>query len=541
MRINSIRIRGFRCFDNLSLEFDPHLTILVGENNTGKSATEAALRKLFTYIASGTDSIQPHDYPYGNPCPLTIEAALTLSSSEVDKALISQLITPTLEGHPEIREYFVKQGRDVVLRYNRPRSRREPNLSWGELRFSNNQMALEGTDFEKAPHYNWKHISGHFKQAKLGNSIFETQSDIPRSLGLVVIDHYRLIEEFRSRSILNQRTSATESLTGTETANALLNLKNHADTNQRSRYKKIVEAFQVLFPLFQIEAIEQEPGKGVPDIQFWHGQSNPISLSYVSAGVHQILTMLTNLIGIDEGQVLFLEHPEQHLHPHSMRFLHSLLRETTERAQIVVVTQDPHFVDPKTPNGLRRFWWTKDKGTQVFGLDPNMEKVQIEQIRTALRQLENREVVFARAVVLVEDESQQEFLSAVAATLDHNLDACGVSIIAVDGQNGYKPFLTLLNALCIPYVALRDLPWGNEKNYPQERFFTLGMELEDYLDKNNLKGLRNTVSQEVGKNKRRIAATLGSRLSKSEIPSLFDNVLKKAVELATGEPAQPAA
>ena len=369
MRIMSVSIRGFRCFDNMSLVFDPHVTMLVGENNTGKSTTEVALKKLFNYLASGNDSIQQLDYPYGNSCPLTIEATLNLSPSEVDKVLISTLSTSGVESNSEIGQYFARQGRDVKLTLNRPRSNREPVLSWGELRFSGTQMTVEGTDFEKAPRDNWKQIPRHLKEDKLGNRIFETPFDLVRILGSFVMDHCRLIQEFRSRSILNQRSSATESLTGTDTASAMLNLKNHNDAHQRYRYNKIVEAFRNLFPLFQIEAIEQEPGKGVPDVQFWHGKSNPISFSYVKAGVHQILTLLTNLIAVDEGQVLFVEQPEQHLHPHSMRYLQSLLREATEQAQIVVVTHDPHFVDPKHPNGLRRFWWTKDKGTQVFGLD----------------------------------------------------------------------------------------------------------------------------------------------------------------------------
>jgi hypothetical protein len=70
---------------------------------------------------------------------------------------------------------------------------------------------------------------------------------------------------------------------------------------------------------------------------------------------------------------------------------------------------------------------------------------------TALRRVGDREVVFARSVLLVEDESQQEFLTAVAPTLGYDIDSASVSIIAVDGHDGYQAYQTLLEALVVSH------------------------------------------------------------------------------------------
>lgn len=49
MKINKIFIKNFRCFDEISVDFDPHLNVFVGVNGSGKTTILSALR-----IASGS-------------------------------------------------------------------------------------------------------------------------------------------------------------------------------------------------------------------------------------------------------------------------------------------------------------------------------------------------------------------------------------------------------------------------------------------------------------------------------------------------------
>ncbi|MCL4541598.1 MAG: AAA family ATPase, partial [Chloroflexi bacterium] len=257
----------------------------------------------------------------------------------------------------------------------------------------------------------------------------------------------------------------------------------------------------------------KEQGRAIPEIQFFErGRENPVSLAYMSSGVHQVLTLLTDLIGRD-GLVIFIEHPEQHLHPHAARFVLSLMREAAERNQVIVSTHDVHFVTPDTFQGFRRFWWTAE-GTQVFGppaaLLPGANQKAIE----ALRHLGNREMLFARAVLLVEDQTLQDFFLAVAPTLGYGLDVSGVSVIAVDGEGNFKPFRECLGALGIPFCSVRDQAWDNEERFPSARFFSFGMEIEQYLDEHGLAGEREKVAGARGMTKRKAAAALAPQLTK---------------------------
>src|SRR5206468_899216 len=149
----------------------------------------------------------------------------------------------------------------------------------------------------------------------------------------------------------------------------------------------------------------------------------------------------------------------------------------------------------------------------------------------------NREAVFARSVIVVEDESQQLFVLGVAPKLGFDLDAHGVSVIAVGGHDGYPPFFTLFQALAIPYVALRDKDWDHRR-FDIQKFFELGCELEDFLDEHGLAQLRQDVISEVGTAKPRVAAELARRLNSDQVPELFLLVLQAADKQATGAPSE---
>jgi OLD-like protein/putative AbiEii toxin of type IV toxin-antitoxin system len=340
-----------------------------------------------------------------------------------------------------------------------------------------------------------------------------------RHLRLGGLRRFKRVEEFRIRAGMGARSGALETMTGGETASVLPNLWSHRSRSEQLRYQRVVEVFKTLFPRYTLDAVEASPGSGQPVVQIWEdGRDAPLSLAQLSAGVHQILSFLVNLLGQQRLSV-FIEHPEQHLHPHGMRFVHAQIIEAAHQNQVVIVTHDPHFCGPDVVGTVRRSWWTAASGSVVHGPSHIVDR-QLAQVQTVLRSLSNREVLFARAVILVEDDSQRDFLLAVAPTLGHDVNALGLSVVQVGGEDGYQPFFTLLNSLRIPYVALKDRLW-DQRSYPAARFFAFGCELEDFLDHARLGSERQSVIAEVGTSKRRVAGALGRRLGRQEVPPIF--------------------
>ncbi|MCX5998911.1 MAG: AAA family ATPase, partial [Chloroflexi bacterium] len=440
-------------------------------------------------------------------------------------------------------QWLHRQGSEVRMTLTRPGTVQAPDLRWGELHIAQNTLAVGKANAQSIGGA-WESVArgiaaGRMKIESLGEpsaAMLQLPMVLAREFGIAVSPCFKLVQEFRLRSVPGLRSSISESMSGTETASVLLTLKNHHDPQVRARYKQAVAAFKDLFPEYEIDAVEREPGKGDPDVQFREeGIEEPLSVQQVSAGVHEVLTLVTDLVA-REGLIFFVEHPEAHLHPHSMRGMKSLLVRSAGRNQVIIVTHDPHFVDPDGVLGLRRFWRSPGSGTHVSQLKPSTRVEQISQMKTVLRRLSQREVVFSRAVLLVEDESLYEFLVPVAETLEHNIDARGVSIIYTGGQHGHKPFRALLHALDIPYVCLRDLTWGSNTDFPPSQFFSLDAEFEEYVDAHGLADLRHDLLDKVGKgSKARVAGALGRSVSRGQIPPVFDEVLRVAVGLAKGD------
>ena len=50
MRLKSITLKNFRCFEHLEVELHPRLTVFVGENGAGKTALLDGIASVFTPV-----------------------------------------------------------------------------------------------------------------------------------------------------------------------------------------------------------------------------------------------------------------------------------------------------------------------------------------------------------------------------------------------------------------------------------------------------------------------------------------------------------
>ncbi|MFH1302662.1 MAG: AAA family ATPase, partial [Planctomycetota bacterium] len=98
MYIAEIRIRNYRCFPNMVIEFQPGLNVIIGENNAGKTALLKALGFIFDHSRRSRPDI--HDFHQGitdYSLPPDIEISVVLRSSKRDtlddKAVVATWLT----------------------------------------------------------------------------------------------------------------------------------------------------------------------------------------------------------------------------------------------------------------------------------------------------------------------------------------------------------------------------------------------------------------------------------------------------------------
>ncbi len=349
MRLISLHARGFRSFEDVDIPLAPH-SVLVGENNVGKSSVALAVERIL--------GASPLNNPKDRRINSTLEPYLELRIADVAKVLVETVAS--IASKPEQRELkslIEREGDEFTIE---ARYRQAPVIRFGNF-FLRGQYLSYGQPIQDK----------HFPSADFAVATRAGPNQIAASLSLGTWDiadasvYQRLFDELRQRfrhfrefreRIEPQGSAAMASYTGLDTADVLFNLRTHPRSAERSRYAQIIDTFKSLFPLFHVEAVSQEPGARKPEVQFYlPGTELPLELDQMSAGIHQVLTLLTNLIG-QEGLILFIEHPEQHLHPHGMRFLSRILTEASAENQVIVATHDPNFL-PASLDGVVRFSW----------------------------------------------------------------------------------------------------------------------------------------------------------------------------------------
>lgn len=170
-----------------------------------------------------------------------------------------------------------------------------------------------------------------------------------------------------------------------------------------------------------------------------------------------------------------VEEPEAHLHPHVQRLVYrhflgprpaDALDTPPRRQTTILTTHSPHIasVAPLRSIVLLR----RDQATgATIGVTTTALDLTPQEVADLERYIDvtRGEIFFARGVVLVEGDAERFLIPAFAEALDLSLDALGVTVCSVAGTN-FKPYVTLLSGLRIPFVlltdrdAIDDVDWG---------------------------------------------------------------------------------
>ncbi len=161
----------------------------------------------------------------------------------------------------------------------------------------------------------------------------------------------------------------------------------------------------------------------------------------------------------DRDYLFAIEEPEIYLHPHATRVLLNLLEEIAGHDQVVFTTHANDFVNRVPLENVitvHRQARNGDVGSVV--VQPKLNGLDAEMVAKVQRYLQEdrSDMLFARAVILVEGQAEYFALPAFARTLGLPLDAAGVSVVFVNGFGNFAAYHALLDALGIPHVVMMD-------------------------------------------------------------------------------------
>lgn len=186
-----------------------------------------------------------------------------------------------------------------------------------------------------------------------------------------------------------------------------------------------------------------------------HAERRPANADRVCAlliAAHALLK--ADRRGVSEGvrPILLLEDPESHLHPTLLSNLWALVEQLP--AQRIVTTNSSDFLGGIDLRSIRRLVRRPDRTIAHGVKSKDLSESDIRRLSYHIRTLRGG-AFFARAWILVEGETEFWSLPGVASLLGHDLDAEGVRVVEF-AQAGLESVLRLAGSLAMPVHALVD-------------------------------------------------------------------------------------
>ena len=445
MQIQTVDIKNFRCFENFSVSL-ANITILVGENGIGKTALLAAIDKV---IGPGRTYFVEEDFykadAEGDPrssMPIQIELTLVPSNGATDFS-------------PEENGAF---GYDFDVRPD------------GTVRL-----------VIRAQHY-FDVDEGDYKTqvsfVKEGNVQSPFRAKHKETLCFFLAQSLRDVE----RDVLGRRGLLSQLLDSIDldapTSQQVEELSRGIDAAIAADPRIAVFRSELLTWISRIlplaggdSAISLRPLPFRPDevlrnssllIQM-AGQATAYPIAAQGSGTQSLLVLAlfdsyTRTVGLS-APILGVEEPEAHLHPHLQRFALSYFKQ--RGAQVILSTHSTFITDRadpysirvlrRQPSGIAAKQIPYMKGGARF-----LSEKEEKQLASCL-DASGSEILFSKAVVLVEGASERLAYPVFASSLGMDLDRAGVSIIGYQGDDfGLLGKVLGADALGIPYVVQPD-------------------------------------------------------------------------------------
>lgn len=433
MYLSYLRIKNFRCFEDLEISFNPGLTVLVGENDSGKSAIIDAVRLVLGTTDFVWRRIESNDF-YKEDITSEIEIICKFSDlspseqadflecltyEQVENKMIPCLYLhwtckyltnfkpprttttistgkdgngpqPFPEARERLRATYLKPLRDSYSDLQSGKSSRLskiiqniPNITKGEAKFEKGKTKLEDLSL--------------IGIADLSNQLLEGH----HVLG-------RISKEFDK--ILNNRMLLK---------NDLIRTRFKVTGSDASDNKKLISLLEKLDLVVDKESQEVYGEVGL-------GTSNVMSMACE-------LLLYQQAEEINKSSILLIEEPEAHIHAQrQLKLIKSLETEADKnKQQIIITTHSPLLASTVK---LKNIIILKDG--YAYPLAEEKTKLDDEDYLYLEKYLDatKANLFFARSVMIVEGPGEALLLPTVSELLGWSFTDYGVSLVDVRGR-----------------------------------------------------------------------------------------------------------
>lgn len=507
--ISWVKIKNFRNFKDIDVNLS-HKQIIIGENNVGKTNFLRAIQLILDPKFSDEDRyLNETDFHDSLVDPMksgeNIEIIIEVQGYEHNKTVLSMLSDATISDNPPTLrltyQYYPSPDTNeytyTIFQGERP----EIQFAHNHRKFLNIKLINAIRDVEKDMRNSRKSpINNLLKEYEFNKDELEGigKKLKDQSNEILSIDELIDLESKINKRFNNSLGKTPFSKIALETVdvdpNRILNTLKLmiGDYKQRPTSDTSLGINNILFISLILLSLEDKTIPTLLKKEEYHkliieDNSNilkdcyevTINGNYFLKGyleeelMANLYSFMDSMNTVNEGfTILAIEEPEAHLHPTFQRIIYKdVMKNNTS---VLMTTHSPYITSVAPLNSIVHLRSTKQGSIINTTANLSLTNKEMQDLERYI-DVKRGELYFGKGVILVEGVAEEYLIPTFADKIGESLDLKGIICCNINSTN-FKPFVSFLELLGIPYVCITDgdyYIWITEEGEQKRKYHIL--------------------------------------------------------------------